>query len=199
MDRYLGNNNQAIVILHEIYGINDFIKDQCKQYFKAGFDVFCTDMVHKRNFPYNKPLEAYLYFMNKVGFEISAEINGIINKLKKQYEKVFVLGFSVGATVAWKCCENPLCDGIICCYGSRIRDYTYLNPVCPTLLLFAKYDSFDVDSLIVELENKLNNNFYIVKFAARHGFMDFYSQHYEDKQDNKAQNYIMRFIKKYIR
>ncbi len=73
-----------------------------------------------------------------------------------------------------------LCDGIICCYGSRIRDYMDVIPKCPTLLVFAKYDSFDVDSISYQLSRKQNIQIEILD--ANHGFIDIYSNNYSDIQ-----------------
>jgi dienelactone hydrolase len=69
-----------------------------------------------------------------------------------------------------------LCSGIISCYGSRIRDYADLTPACPTLLLFAKEDSFDVNGLISKLQSKKRLS--IVEFDAEHGFVDPFSNYF---------------------
>ncbi|EJL0886217.1 dienelactone hydrolase family protein, partial [Salmonella enterica] len=35
------DNDNAIIVLHEIYGINDHIKRMCDIYHESGFDIFC--------------------------------------------------------------------------------------------------------------------------------------------------------------
>ncbi|MDI5811330.1 DUF535 family protein, partial [Salmonella enterica subsp. enterica serovar Anatum] len=42
---------------------------------------------------------------------------------------------SVGATLAWLSAASGLCDGVVCYYGSRIRQYLHLAPLCPTLVI----------------------------------------------------------------
>lgn len=108
------------------------------------------------------------------------------------YEKAFIIGFSVGAAIAWRCCENIKCDGIICCYGSRIRDYLQLQPCCPVLLLFAGQDSFDVDKVIDELHGKSNVEIHKVK--ASHGFMDHYSTYFNREQAEISRALIYNFF-----
>jgi dienelactone hydrolase len=103
-----------------------------------------------------------------------------------------MIGFSVGATIAWRCCENLKCDGIVCCYGSRIRDYLLLQPCCPVLLLFAEQDSFDVDSVIMKLQGKSNVERY--KLKASHGFMDQYSGQFNMEQTQISKEYISSFL-----
>lgn len=191
------NKKQAIIILHEIYGVNDFIKKQCQKYQKIGFDIFCPNFLNHTSFSYEKADVAYNHFIQNVGFDKYIEVNTLAANLKKQYNKIFLLGFSVGATIAWRCCETSLYSGIIGCYGSRIRNFTNLNPVCPTLLLFAKEDSFDV----AETANKLQytKNLSLLVFDASHGFLDPYSKSYDDFQRKKAEIVITRFINQHIK
>ena len=183
---------QAIILLHEIYGVNDFIKKQCQKYQKMGFDIFCPNLLEHTPFSYEEADEAYNYFIQNIGFDKYTEINSLANNLKKQYNKIFLLGF-----IAWRCCEKSLYSGIIACYGSRIRDYTDLNPVCPTLLLFAKEDSFDVSATVNELQYKKNLS--ITVFDASHGFIDPYSKYYNDYQRKKVESVITQFINQYIK
>ncbi len=197
MRRNKKNKKQAIIILHEIYGVNEFIKKQCQKYQKMGFDIFCPNLLDRASFSYEEADEAYNHFIQNVGFDKYIEVNTLAAGLKKQYNKIFLLGFSAGATIAWKCCENPLYSGIIGCYGSRIRDYTDLKPACPTLLLFAKEDSFDVSATIDKLQ--YTKNLSLLVFDASHGFFDPYSKYYNDSQRKKAETVITKFINQYIK
>lgn len=63
---------------------------------------------------------------------------------RTQYETLIVVGYSVGATLAWLSAASGLCDGVVCYYGSRIRQYLHLAPLCPTLVIVARYEpAFD--------------------------------------------------------
>lgn len=188
-------DQQAVIVLHEIYGINGFVKSTCEKFKNAGFDVFCPDMLGGISFPYEKAQKAYDHFTKHVGFEVYKEISESIKSLKEKYKKVFMVGFSIGATVAWRCCENSLCDGIVACYGSRIRDYANLNPACPILLLLAKEDSFDVNSLV----GKLNARPHLVihEFDARHGFIDSFNKYYDSQASKSAEKLIFNFLTEY--
>ena len=197
MDGILKSKTKAMIILHEIYGINEFIWEQCKQYRQMGFDVFCPNMLDRNPFPYTESEEAYRYYFQNVGFKQYAEIDAFVHVLKERYDKVFIIGFSVGATVAWRCSENPLCSGIIACYGSRIRDYMNINPACPALLLYAKNDSFDVPATVYQLKNKTNLTIEI--FEAAHGFMDSHCISYNESQSKIADTIIERFISEFTK
>lgn len=180
----------AIIVLHEIYGINNFIMDVCHQYYAEGYDVYCPDLLNfGKAFLYSEAKAAYSTFVSSVGFEVYKEINALASSIKTAYSKIMIIGFSVGATIAWRCSEQILYDGIICCYGSRIRDYLMLNPKCPVLLVFAKYDSFDVAETKIQLQNKKNTSIEILE--ASHGFIDSYSNNY-NCQEAKTFNQLRK-------
>lgn len=186
-------NNYAMILLHEIYGIDEFIQDRQKGLQKAGYDVFCPNLIGRVAFSQTESRKAYNFFMKNVGFDSYKKIDILIDELKGKYDKVFVMGFSAGGTIAWRCCENTACHGIISCYGSRIRDYTNLDPACPTLLLFANKESFDVQGLAGRLEGK--NNLSTLGFDAGHGFMNPYSKAYNQGEAERAEGFIHRFLK----
>lgn len=159
---------------------------------EADFAVFCPNNIGRPCFSYEASQEAYDHFVQNIGFDIYKNVDGVIGSLKREYDSVFVLGFSVGATIAWRCCENQLCDGIVACYGSRIRDYPDLTPACPTLLLFAARDSFDVDYLAGQLQGK--DSLTVRIFDAAHGFLDPFSPHYDKIQADSAAAAILEFL-----
>lgn len=41
-------DKKAIIVLHEIYGINNFISTQCLWYEHMGFDVLCPNMIERK-------------------------------------------------------------------------------------------------------------------------------------------------------
>lgn len=190
-----GNVKKAAIILHEIYGVNDFIEGMSDEFIKLGFDVFCPRM-YKACFTYSEADKAYEHFLGVVGFDYSTEVEQFLEKLKVDYAQVLIVGFSVGATVAWRCCENSMCDGIICFYGSRIRDYPELKPACPVLLLFAERDSFDVVDVISQLAEKANAE--IHSFPASHGFVDQHSENYDKEQAIYAMGCVNDFLMKHF-
>lgn len=174
---YVNGNDKAIIILHEIYGINKHIEDVCQYYLAKGYDIYCPDLLNMDNhFEYSQQDEAYLYFTNNIGLDVFHQINIQIKQLKKKYKKVILIGFSIGATIAWICTSSGLCDGMIGYYGSRIRDYLSVIPKCPSLLLFAEEDYFDVVGVVEFLKNNKSITTEIIE--GKHGFLNCYSENY---------------------
>jgi dienelactone hydrolase len=115
--------------------------------------------------------------------------------IREKYKNVYLIGFSVGATVAWLCSEEKLVDGIIGYYGSRIRNYMELSPQCPTLLIFPDEEkSFKVNELVAVLDGKQNVE--VHQFSGQHGFSDPFSSKYNEQSAKKAFIEMLNYIKK---
>lgn len=172
------DSDSVIIVLHEIYGINEHIKTVSKEYSEAGYDVICPDLIKYKSFSYKQQEEAYQYFMDTIGFESAfVQTKRLVQRARKQYRRIFVSGYSIGATVAWMCSAVAgLCDGVIGYYGSRIRDYMDVVPKCPVLLIFSsEEESFNVEETVDLLSGK-KASAYILK--AKHGFCDPFSGSY---------------------
>ncbi|MFZ5647452.1 MAG: dienelactone hydrolase family protein [Bacillota bacterium] len=192
---YWGGSDAAVVVIHEIYGLNQHIKGFCKKLYGQGTDVFAPDLLNRHMpFSYREEEAAHRYFIHCVGFERATEqVKGLLYRIRSRYKKVFIVGFSVGATVAWLVSRDKLCDAVVGFYGSRIRDHLYVNPVCPVLLFFPDREkSYDVDELIVVLNCK--NNVSIMKFNAGHGFADPFSKSYCRESFDRACGEMLALI-----
>ena len=185
----------AIILLHEIYGINEHISDMRRKFAGLGFDVYCMDFFDGRVYDYEESEAAYLYFIEKVGFKkASYKVLDMLEIIRCKYQNVFVVGYSIGATIAWLCSEEyELIDGIVCYYGSRIRDYLDIVPKVETQLFFPEKEaSFDIDDLIEKLSSKAKVN--TMKFEGLHGFSDKYSLNYNKESKEMSEKLLIEFI-----
>jgi len=191
------NSDSVIIVLHEIYGINQHIQMVCEKFSNNGYDIICPNLIELAEpFNYDLEEEAYKYFINNIGFYSAVQqVKQVIIKAKKQYRNIYLLGYSVGATIAWLCSgEENICNGIIGYYGSRIRDYMNINPKCPVLLIFpTEENSFNVEELVNCLE-KRNINVYMLN--GKHGFSNPFSKNYCAHSFEKAEKLVDSFLKK---
>lgn len=191
-------SDTAVIVLHEIYGINKNIKSKCARLHGYGFDVYCPNLLNRNApFEYTNEKEAYINFFKTVSVDESVQrIKTIVTELRHKYKYVFILGYSVGATISWLCSQHEKnCDGIICFYGSRIRDYVSIKPKCPVKLYFASTEiSFDVHKLINLLENK-KNIAEIKTYNGEHGFADEFSEKFNLEAYQSSHNDMLEFIK----
>ena len=189
------NNERVTVLLHEIYGVNKHINHFANELSKEGMDVICPDLLSGNVFSYDQQSEAYDYFMTEVGFDrAAAEVKEIIQSLQERYKEVYLVGFSIGATIAWLCSEQEGISGIIGYSGTRIRDYLDITPKCRTLLLFARYEaSLDVELIMPAL---IRNQVEVVRIAGSHGFADQYAPTYTMHSSNRAYALVTEFFAK---
>jgi dienelactone hydrolase len=211
MPEHRNNSDTLIVVLHEIYGINDHITKVCQEFADFGYDVVCPDLLDdKPFFDYEREEAAYRYFMNYIGLESAAKkVTFLLRQEEGRYRRIFLLGYSVGAAVAWLCGVDSSkkdenfhyggslvkCSGIICLYGSRIRDYQDVSLKCPALLIFAKEEkSFDPRELKAQLERMEGAEVHILE--GKHGFADPYGPNYNEPSAKEAARLIEDFTER---
>lgn len=186
--------NRKLFILHEIYGVNDFIKEQALAFSDEHTEIECVALYpNNKVFSYSQEKEAYNYFMQEVGFDAPLEkLTTQLMTAIQQYEKVMVLGFSVGATLAWRLSTLPLYR-VVCVYGSRIRHYLDVQPSCPTLILLPSHEkSFDVH----DMKQVLHHIHFVqtMQLTGEHGFMDCYNRAFHLESATQAYVHIKSFI-----
>lgn len=194
---HCNNSDTAIVVLHEIYGVNDHIVSACNRLSTYNIDVIAPNLLNdKEPFSYEQEELAYSFFMDNIGFASALnQVKEVLYHARNNYKEIYVFGYSIGATLAWLCSETGLCDLIIGFYGSRIRSYLFIEPKCPCLLFFPTAEqSFNVDALISGLSHV--ENVYTKKLDGHHGFADPFSQNYNKQSSSKACADIKAFVKK---
>ncbi|WP_057913783.1 dienelactone hydrolase family protein [Peribacillus muralis] len=188
-------SDTVILVVHEIYGLNRHMHDFCDVLAEQGFAVMCPNLLERKlAFDYSCEEEAYRHFMEGVGFRGALDkVKAILLDIKDVYKRIFVIGFSAGATVAWMCSEGECVDGIVGYYGSRIRNYSGLVPQCPVLLFFAQEErSFDVNELISSLQSKPID---IHTFNGKHGFSDSHNSNYDGESAERAFSIMIDFLR----
>lgn len=89
MLQILRKSDNLIIVIHEIYGINQHIKNFCDILSKQDFDVICPNLLEReQSFDYSEEKIAYHNFMETVGFSDAADkirnlLAGVKNKIKK--------------------------------------------------------------------------------------------------------------------
>ncbi|OCS83437.1 methyltransferase domain-containing protein [Caryophanon latum] len=131
---------------------------------------------------YEEETIAYTYFTEHIRFERA-----------KQYDAIYIVGFSVGATVAWLCSTEQAMTKVVGCYGSRIRQYTHVVPTADTLLLFAANEaSFQPEHIQRDLAVHAHVSVQLINAA--HGFMDPFSTAYNEREATAAFQHIVHYI-----
>ncbi|WP_338749420.1 dienelactone hydrolase family protein [Bacillus sp. FJAT-52991] len=190
----MNGSNKAVILLHEIYGVNEHMIATANLLTGQGYDVYAPNLLHRDSFLETEQQAAYQYFIEQVGFENAVQqALELAHSLRDQYETIVIWGYSVGATTAWLCSEHDhVADAVIGYYGSRIREYLHISPKIPVYLLFSKEKSFHVNDLVDQLATKPMVNTQVCE--AEHGFSNPNSIHYRQETDKQAFEESLRWI-----
>lgn len=169
----------VVVLIHEIYGVTDNLEKLSSLLTAQGYSVIVPSLYPDGYVGFDEEY-SYRKFYSDVGIGASSKALEKIIEDNRQ-ERVTLIGFSVGATVAWLHSVNRNVNAVIGFYGSRIRNYPDIDPIAATDLFFCREAGFDVKVLVDELNGK--NNVTARVIPGEHGFYsrnDFDSQMMRD-------------------
>ena len=83
--------NTAIIVIHEIYGVNDHMQMICETLVTHNIHVFCPNLLRREPFGYDEEDLAYQYFIEKIGFTSAAEKISQLIKEKILYTTKYCL------------------------------------------------------------------------------------------------------------
>lgn len=174
----------GLLIIQEIFGVNEHIKAVCDQYAKDGFVAVAPDIFWR-----DKPLIDLSYDNEsiKTGKKLFKNLNIHLtaSDLQRTVEairhipscngKVGSVGFCMGGLLSFVCAARAGVDSAVSYYGVGIENYLelVLDITCPILFHFAENDA----SISKETVNKIKNSIgkktlsrIIVHKKVSHGF-----------------------------
>ena len=139
-------SNKSIILIYEIFGLTDHIKNVAKEYAENGFLVAIPDIFSRLenniDLPYNKDgFSKGLFLKEKLGWELPVmDVVGLAANLRLE-SNVSVLGYCYGGSLAWLAMQKSfIFEKGICYYGSSIPEFLDLNVNCPGILHFGSKD-----------------------------------------------------------
>jgi carboxymethylenebutenolidase len=150
-----GSSGPGILVLHEIFGVNDYIEDACARLADIGYCALAPDLFWRTQpglalrhdddgLAQGMAAAQRLDHVAAVRDAIAAL--GALRALPEVADdsRAGVLGFCLGGTLAYQVAVHGEPDAAVCCYGSGIPDALQsANAIaCPTLLHFGAADPF---------------------------------------------------------
>jgi carboxymethylenebutenolidase len=174
----VGTRKAGLVLLQEIFGVTDHIRELCDEYAADGYEVLAPSL-YDREHPGFEADYTGVSFDRAVElarklhpFEQSlADAQTCIDALKSK-GPVFITGYCYGGSVAWRLAQT--CDDLAaasCYYGGMIpTQYADEAPKCATIAHFGRYDTgipmAGVDALIAKAHPAVQ----VFVYDANHGF-----------------------------
>ena len=174
----LGQRRGGIVLIQEIFGVTDHIRELCDEYANDGYEVLAPALFDREapgfECDYTGPQfdRAVQLARTLHPFDLSlADAKTCIDALRDK-GPVFITGYCYGGSVAWRMAQlNPDLAAASCYYGSLVPTmFADDAPRCAAIAHFGRYDMGipieGVDALIA----KQHPTAQIFVYDANHGF-----------------------------
>ncbi len=173
-----GNRKGGLVLIQEIFGVTDHIRELCAEYAADGYEVLSPslfDRVHSgfeaeytgADFERAVQLARSLHpFPQSL-----ADAQSCIDMLKDK-GPVFITGYCYGGSVAWAMAgQSDDLAAASCYYGSLIPTiFADQVPKCATIAHFGRYDTGIAMEGVEALIAKQHQTAQIFVYDAKHGF-----------------------------
>ena len=137
----------GLVVIQEIFGVNEHIRDVCEDYAKDGYEVLSPALYDREapgfetGYTPDDIQKAIKIARGEHPFDLSIKDTQTCIDALKGKGAVFITGFCYGGTVTWAAACK--CDGLAAAsgyYGGQIAQMNDLQPKCPTILHFGQND-----------------------------------------------------------
>ncbi len=143
----VGPRRGGLVLIQEIFGVTDHIKELCDGFADDGYEVLAPALYDRvaPNFQATYEPDGIAQAI-KVARELHSfpqaldDVQTCIDTLKAK-GPVFITGYCYGGTVAWAmACRSPDLAAASGYYGGQIPQMADQTPRCPTILHFGRND-----------------------------------------------------------
>ncbi len=173
-----GKRKGGLVLVQEIFGVTDHIRELCDEYAADGYEVLSPALFDREHpgfeaeYTGNDFDRAVELARTLHPFEQSlADAQTCIDALKDQ-GPVFITGYCYGGSVAWAMAgQSEALAAASCYYGSLIPTiYAGAAPKCATIAHFGRYDTGIPMEGVEALIAKEHPAAQIFVYDANHGF-----------------------------
>jgi carboxymethylenebutenolidase len=157
-----GQRRGGLVLVHEIFGVTEHIRELCDEYAADGYEVLSPGLFERIEpgcaLSYTGPdweraikIAREEHDWDQGLADTQTCIDWLAAKGASGHGPVFIVGYCFGGSVAWRMAQiSPNLDAASCYYGGFIATrFADDAPLCATITHFARYDSL-VDFAPVE-------------------------------------------------
>ena len=192
----------TVVILQEIFGITDHIKDVCQQYAAHGYLVIAPalyDRIRKNIvLDYSGFAEGVDYKMQLNDEQTLMDIEAAI-ALVENTSKVAVVGFCFGGALSYLASTRLNLSCAISYYGGGIAEkYINQKPLCPIMYHFGALDTAIPLSEVAEIKSNHPEGIFHIYEDAGHGFNCNFRKDYHEESAKIASTRSLDFLKLHL-
>jgi carboxymethylenebutenolidase len=194
----------GLVVVQEVFGVNSHIRSVADGYAKDGF-LTVAPALFDRIQPSielgyeGADLQTAMSFIPKLDMEKSlADVAAAIEFAGSATgQKVGVIGYCFGGTLAWLAATRLHPAVAVGYYGGRIGNYAGETPTAPVMLHFGKQDTH-IPAEEVEKVHAAHPELEIYWYHAAHGFNCDARASYSPSASQQARERSLNFLKKHL-
>ncbi|MGV3655187.1 MAG: dienelactone hydrolase family protein [Noviherbaspirillum sp.] len=200
----------GLVLIQEIWGVNNHIKAVADQYAMDGYVVLAPDVFWRQEpgvdlaYDQNDTPKAFSLMQNMDGALAVRDLTQTVKALRALPEctgRVASLGFCMGGRLSYLCAANAGVDAAVCYYGGGIDQNLdqAAKITCPILFHFADKDNYIPASAVAAVKSAFANakNAMIQTYPdVDHGFNCWERPSYNQKASAVAHGLSLSFLGK---
>jgi carboxymethylenebutenolidase len=189
-----GARKGGIIVIQEIFGLSDHIKEMTDRFGAAGYEAIAPSM-------YDRAAPGFVADAKDIAAAVAKgrdlamgngpdnamnDIGGVFDLLKSS-GKVCVTGYCYGGTMSWLAAARI--EGLAaasCYYGGNIAQMTQMQPKCPTICHFGAKDAHIPLVGAVDKIQAAHPDVPVYVYDAGHGFARRNSADYDAASDKLA-------------
>lgn len=210
-----GKNFPTVLVVQEIFGVHEHIKDVCRRFAKLGYLAVAPEL-YARQGDVSKltKFDDIILIVRKVpDAQVMSDLDATVEWAKKSgkgnVKKLSVTGFCWGGRITWMyAAHNPKVKAGVAWYGGLVRPATELmpqNPVdiaptlkVPVLGLYAEQDRGIPLESVEQMRKVLKSPSEIIVFpGVGHGFHADYRPTYNEKAAKDGWARLLAWFKKH--
>jgi len=212
------SDRPIILVMHQIYGRNDYTRDICRRLAKLGYLAILPDLYHRYGSTEGLSREqiregiAGVVEDEAVLTDLDLVMRWAVEKQSGDSKRMAIIGFAWGAQFVWLyCVHNPAIKAGVCWYGRLVRDSNPKRPTpwrtvaaslkAPVLGIYAGTDPNIPPEALAEMRPALAQAPVKTEIQlypdAKHGFHADYQPQYRQADAEDAWSRQMEWLKRY--
>lgn len=213
-----GKNFPTVLVVQEIFGVHEHIKDICRRFAKLGFLAIAPEMYFRQGDVSKLQMNQIFPVVQKVpDAQVLSDLDAAVvwaGKNKGNTRKLGITGFCWGGRIVWLyAAHNPKVKAGVAWYGRLVggQQASPLQPKhpidfavtlkVPVLGLYAGKDGgiplASVDQMKAELAKGKSKSEFVVYPEAQHGFHADYRPSYKKDDAQEAWKRLLSWFKKH--
>ena len=192
----------ALVVIQEIFGVNQYIREAADGYAKDGFLVIApalfdrfergVDLGYK-----GADSEKAMSFARRLDVDAMQKDTAAAIAWARQQSagKTGILGYCLGGSIAWLAAAHLDVEAAVGYYGGMIAKFADLQPKCPIILHFGSRDAH-ISAADRERIAVAHPEIPIYVYDAGHGFSNHLRDGYDEPSATVARQRSLEFLKK---